>query len=230
MRTSEAPALAQMNQAANPLVGEWQDPHGLPPFAAVRPEHFAPAFEQGMDEHLAEIEAIGGCSEAPTFENTVAAFDRSGRLLDRVGGLFHNLTSSETSAALQAVEMRMAPLLAAHQSRTFMHPGLFARIDALHARRDQLGLGEEERRVLERFHTDFVRAGAKLGPAEQARYAAIMQRLAELTTRFGQNVLADESSFRLELRGEADLAGLPPFVRAAARQARSSAASKAMRT
>jgi peptidyl-dipeptidase Dcp len=219
MRTSEAPALAQMNQAANPLVGEWQDPHGLPPFAEVRPEHFAPAFEQGMDEHLAEIEAIGGCSEAPTFENTVAAFDRSGRLLDRVGGLFHNLTSSETSPALQAVEMRMAPLLAAHQSRTFMHPGLFARIDALHARRDQLGLGEEERRVLERFHTDFVRAGAKLGPAEQARYAAIMQRLAELTTRFGQNVLADESSFRLELRGEADLAGLPPFVRAAARQA-----------
>ncbi len=203
----------------NPLLGDWRDPHGLPPFAAVRPEHFAPAFRQAMDEHLAEIEAIGNSSEAPTFDNTVAALDRAGRLLDRVGSMFHNLTSSETSTALQAVEMRMAPLLAAHESRGYMHPGLFARIDALHARRGDLDLGDEQRRVLERFHIDFVRAGAKLGPSGQARYAELMQRLAELTTRFGQNVLADESSFRLELRSEAELAGLPSFVRAAARQA-----------
>ncbi len=213
--------MAPMNATpkANPLLAEWREPHGLPPFAAAGAEHFAPAFEQAMSEHLAEIEAIGGNAAPPTFENTIAALDRSGRLLDRVGGMFHNLTSSETSPALQAVEMRMAPLLAAHESRTSMHASLFARIDALHARRAELGLGEEERRVLERFHTDFVRAGAKLAPADQARYAAIMERLAELTTRFGQNVLADESSFGLELRGEADLAGLPPFVRAAARQA-----------
>jgi peptidyl-dipeptidase Dcp len=215
---------------ANPLLDEWTGPYGLPPFAATRPEHFEPAFALAMSEHLAEIDAIAARSDAPTFDNTIAALDRSGRLLDRVEGMFDNLTSSETSPELQAVEMRMAPLLAAHQSRLYMHAGLFARIDALHARRAELGLDGEQRRVLERFHTDFVRAGAKLGPAEQARYAAIMQRLAELTTRFGQNVLADESSFRLELRGEADLAGLPPFVRAAARQARSSAASKAMRT
>ena len=204
---------------SNPLLADWLDPHGLPPFAAVHPEHFGPAFRQAMDEHLAEIEAIGSSAEPPTFENTVAALDRSGRLLDRVGGLFHNLTSSETSPALQAVEMRMAPLLAAHQSKLYMHAGLFARVDALHARRAELGLGDEQRRVLERFHIDFVRAGAKLAPAAQARYAELMQRLAELTTRFGQNVLADESEFRLELRGEAELAGLPPFVRAAARQA-----------
>ena len=204
---------------SNPLLADWLDPHGLPPFDAVHPEHFAPAFRQAMDEHLAEIDAIGSSAEPPTFENTVAALDRSGRLLDRIGGLFHNLTSSETSPALQAVEMRMAPLLAAHQSRLSMHAGLFARIDALHARRAELGLSDEQRRVLERFHIDFVRAGARLAPAGQARYAELMQRLAELTTRFGQNVLADESEFRLELRGEAELAGLPPFVRAAARQA-----------
>ena len=203
----------------NPLLGEWRDPYGLPPFAAVRPEHFAPAFQQAMDEHLAEIEAIGSRTDAPGFENTIAALDRSGRLLDRIAGMFHNLTSSETSPALQAVEMRMAPLLAAHQSRSHMHAGLFARVDALHARRGELGLDVEQRRVLERFHIDFVRAGARLGPADQARYAALMQRLAELTTRFGQNVLADETSFRLELRSEAELAGLPAFVRAAARQA-----------
>ena len=203
----------------NPLLAEWRDPHGLPPFAKTRPEHFAPAFRQAMDEHLAEIEAIGDSGDPPTFENTVAALDRSGRLLDRVAGMFHNLTSSETSPALQAVEMQMAPLLAAHQSKSYMHAGLFARIDALHARRAELGLGDEQRRVLERFHIDFVRAGARLDAAGQARYSQLMQRLAELTTRFGQNVLADESSFRLELRSEVELAGLPPFVRAAARQA-----------
>jgi peptidyl-dipeptidase Dcp len=203
----------------NPLLQPWQGPYGLPPFASARADHFEPAFEQAMSEQLAEIDAIAADTQAPTFDNTVAALDRSGRLLDRVSGLFHNLTSSETSPALQAVEMRMAPLLAAHQSRLYMHAALFARIDALHARRAELGLSDEQRRVLERFHIDFVRAGAKLGPAEQARYAGVMQRLAELTTRFGQNVLADESSFRLELRSDADLAGLPPFVRAAARQA-----------
>ncbi|HEX2541896.1 MAG TPA: M3 family metallopeptidase [Caldimonas sp.] len=205
--------------AANPLLDAWRGPYGLPPFAEVRPEHFAPAFELAMNEHLAEVDAIGSQPEPATFENTIAALDRSGRLLDRIGGLFHNLTSSETSPALQAVEMRMAPLLAAQQSKVYMHGGLFRRIDALHARRGELGLSDEQRRVLERFHIDFVRAGAKLAPPEQARYAEVMQRLAELTTRFGQNVLADESSFRLELRGEAELAGLPPFVRAAARQA-----------
>ncbi|MEP6739289.1 MAG: M3 family metallopeptidase [Caldimonas sp.] len=207
------------NPSLNPLLQDWTGPYGLPPFTATRAEHFAVAFRQAMQEHLAEIEAIGTSGVAPTFENTVAALDRAGRLFERICSMFHNLTSSETSPALQAVEREMAPLLAAHDSRVYMHQALFERIDALHARRSELGLGDEQRRVLERFHIDFVRAGAKLAPAEQQRYAEVMQRLAELTTRFGQNVLADESGFRLVLKGEADLVGLPPFVRAAARQA-----------
>ena len=205
--------------SANPLLAPWQAPYGLPPFAAVRAEHFAPAFAEAMGEHTAEIEAIAASSEAPTFVNTVAALDRAGRSLARIGDLFANLASSETSPALQAAQRDMAPLLAAHDSRIYTHAGLFARIDALHVDRERLGLDREQLRVLERFHLDFVRAGARLAAAEQARHAAIMQRLAELTTRFGQNVLADESEFRLVLEGEADLAGLPPFVRDAARQA-----------
>ena len=172
-----------------------------------------------MREHRAEIDAIGNAGDEPTFANTVAAFDRSGRLLDRIAGMFYNLTSSETSPALQAVERELAPQMSAHNSAVHMHRGLFARIDALHAKRAELGLSDEQRRVLERFHTDFVRSGAKLGAAEQARYAEVMQRLAELTTRFGQNVLADESAFRLLLQSDDELAGLPPFVRAAAKQA-----------
>ena len=205
----------------NPLLHPWTGEFALPPFAAVRAEHFAPAFGQAMQAHLAEIEAIGAAAEAPTFANTIAALDRAGRLFDRISGLFHNLTSSETSPALQAVERQMAPLLAGHDSAVYMHRALFARIDALHDQRRELGLSDEQLRVLERYHIDFVRAGARLGAAEQKRYADVMQRLADLTTRFGQNVLADESGFQLVLKSEADLAGLPGFVRAAARQAAS---------
>lgn len=206
---------------SNPLLQPWNTPYGLPPFEQIRAEHFEPAFEEALKQQRAEIDAIGANPEPATFDNTLAALDRSGRLLDRVGELFHNLTSSETSPALQAVQLRMAPLLAAHQSVVYMHKRLFERVDALHERREQLGLTPEQKRVLERFHFDFVRAGAKLGPTEQARYAQIMERLAELTTRFGQNVLADESAFQLVLRDDADAAGLPDFVRAAARQAAS---------
>ena len=206
---------------SNPLLLPWTTAHGLPPFESVRAEHFEPAYEVALAQHLAEVDAIAADANPPSFDNTIAAIDRSGRLLDRIEGLFHNLTSSETSPALQAVEMRMAPKLAAHSSAFFMHRALFARIDALHAQRETLGLTPEQRRVLERFHFDFVRAGAKLALAAQTRYAQIMSRLAELTTRFGQNVLADESAYRLVLRDEAERAGLPDFVRAAMQQAAS---------
>jgi len=203
----------------NPLLAPWTAPFGLPPFAAVRPEHFAPAFAEAMARHLAEIDAIAGSAEEPTFANTIAALDRSGRDLERIESLFWNLTSSETSPALQEVQRAMVPQLAAHGSRVRTHPALFARIDALHARRDALGLDDEQRRVLERFHLDGVRAGARLAAEAQSRHAEIVRRLAELMTRFGQNLLADESAFKLVLRSEADLAGLPESVRAAARQA-----------
>jgi peptidyl-dipeptidase Dcp len=204
---------------SNPLVQPWTPSFGLPPFDAFRPEHFKPAFEQALAEQLAEVEAIARNPEPPSFENTVAALDRSGRLLTRVELVFHNLTASETTPALQAVDLEMAAPLAAHRSAISMNAPLFRRLDTLHAKRHELGLTSEQLRLLERFHLDFVRAGARLGEAEQKRYAQVVQRLAELTTRFGQNVLADESSYRLVLRDERDLAGLPDFVRAAARQA-----------
>ena len=204
---------------SNPLLLPWNTPYGLPPFEAIDAAHFEPAFEHALAQHLTEVDAIAGNPEAPSFDNTIAAIDRCGRLLDRIDSLFHNLTASDTSPALQGVETRMAPVLAAHSSTFFMNRALFERIDVLHAQRDQLGLTAEQRRVLERYHFDFVRAGAKLAPAAQTRYAQIMGRLAALTTRFGQNVLADESAFQLVLRTEADAAGLPEFVRAATRQA-----------
>ena len=204
---------------SNPLLQPWDTPHGLPPFAQIRAEHFAPALEAALAEHLADIARIAVDPEPPSFDNTIAVLDRSGRLLDRIASLFYNLASSETSPALQAVERNMAPILAAHHNSVYTNAPLFRRIDVLHAQRSTLGLGAEQRRVLERIHFDFVRAGARLAPPAQVRYGQIMQRLAELTTRFGQNVLADESAYRLILREESELAGLPEFVRASARQA-----------
>jgi len=142
---------------SNPLLQPWTTPYGLPPFEQIRAEHFEPAFDEALKRHRAEIDAIGANPEPATFDNTLAAMDRSGRLLDRVDGLFYNLASSETSPALQSVQLRMAPLLAAHHSAIYMHRALFGRIDALHERREQLGLTPEQKRVLERFHFDFVR-------------------------------------------------------------------------
>ena len=204
---------------SNPLLQPWDTPYGLPPFDAIRAEHFVPAFEAACRARLAEIDTIAANPAAPDFENTVAALDRAGRLFNRIEGLFSNLAASETSPTLQAAERTLAPLLAAHGNAIYMNRALFERLDALHQRREALALTPEQQRLLERFHLDFVRAGALLSGPLQRRYAQVVERLAELTTRFGQNVLADEAAFRLELHGEAELAGLPEFVRAAARQA-----------
>jgi peptidyl-dipeptidase Dcp len=203
----------------NPLLDEWKAPYGLPPFSAIQPADFASAFGHAMAQHHTELNSIATQAEAPSFDNTVAAFDRSGRLLARIEATFHNLSASHTSAELQQVQREMAQPLAAHDNAVYMHAGLFARIDTLHAQRATLGLGAEQQRLLERFHLDFVRAGAMLAPEHKPRYAQIMQRLAQLTTQFGQNVLADETAFRLELKTAQDCAGLPDFLLAAARQA-----------
>jgi len=208
-----------MDAAINPLLAGWDGPFGLPPFARIHPDHFRPAFANAMRAHRDELACIGSQSAEPTFENTVAAFDATGRLLSSLEALFHNLTASATSEALQAVQREMAAPLAAHWSAVYMDDALFKRIDRLHAGRESLDLSDEQRRLLERVHMDFVRAGARLGAENRARYAVLMQRLAELTTAFAQNVLHDEADFALELHDESDLAGLPAFVRATAAQA-----------
>ncbi|OYT87590.1 MAG: peptidase M3 [Burkholderiales bacterium PBB6] len=204
---------------ANPLLTPWTAPFGLPPFDAVEAAHFVPAFEVAMAEQLQELSVIASNAEAPTFDNTVAALDRSGQRLYRIEALFGNLTASATSAALQAVQRELAAPMAAHESAVRMHPGVFAKLDELHARRDALGLLPEQQRLLERLHTDAVRAGARLPADQQPVYAQWMQELAQLQTRFAQNVLADESAYQLVLRDESELVGLPDFLRAAARQA-----------
>nr|WP_297529587.1 M3 family metallopeptidase [uncultured Roseateles sp.] len=205
--------------STNPLLSAWTGPYGLPPFDAIRAEHFEPAFEAALAAHRAELDAIAADPAAPDFDNTLAALDRAGRALTALEHLFSTLSASASSPELQAVQRRMAAPLAAHTNAIYLNAALFERVERLHERRASLGLPPESLRLLERVHLDFVRAGARLQGEARARYAANMERQAELNTRFAQNVLADESSYQLVLRGEAELAGLPDFVRAAARQA-----------
>src|SRR5467141_1704688 len=204
---------------SNPLLGEWTPPDETPPFPAIRPEHFRPAFDRAMADHMAEIEAIATCPDTPSFANTIVALERGGRALDRVSAVFHALAGAHTNDALMAIEREMSPLLAAHRNRIHLHDGLYARIKALWDARDTLGLMPEQARVLERYDVTFRRAGAGLPADTKSRIAAIGERLAALGTAFSQNVLADEQAYALVLESEEDLAGLSESARAAARAA-----------
>jgi peptidyl-dipeptidase Dcp len=200
----------------NPLLATWSGEFELPPFAAIKAEHFRPAFDRALVEHRAEIDTIAQNGAEPSFENTIAALEKGGRELERVANVFFVLAGADTSDDIEAIEREVSPMLARHNNALYLNPALYSRIACLHGRRDSLGLSPEQARVLERYHTRFVRAGAALEKSAQDRLAAINERLASLGTQFAQNVLADEKSFAMILE-EGDLAGLPDFARAAAR-------------
>lgn len=215
-----APAAKTANAKteANPLLTDWSTPFQVPPFSAFAPEHFAEAFQIVLKAHRKDVAAIAKNDARPTFENTIAALEAASLPISRVAAVFFNLSSADTSPELQKIEREMAPKLAEHDSAIYLDKKLFARIDDLFNRRKRLKLDDEQLRLLERYHTWFVRAGAQLKPSAKKRVAEINQRLAELTTAFNQNVLADEQSWKLVLKGKKDLAGLPASARAAARR------------
>jgi peptidyl-dipeptidase Dcp len=202
----------------NPLLTDWTGVFGLPPLPVIKPDHFRPAFDRALAAHRAELDAISANPEPPSFDNTVVALEKSGRDLERVANVFFVLAGADTGDAIEAVERDISPLLARHSNAMYLDRALYARIAGLYARRDTLGLNDEQARVLDRYRTRFVRAGAALDKPAQDRLAAINERLASLGTQFGQNVLADEKSYALVLE-EGDLAGLPDFTRDAARAA-----------
>ena len=202
----------------NPLLADWAGPFGLPPLSEIKPEHFQPAFDAALARHRAELDAIAANPVPPSFDNTIVALENGGRDLERVCNVFFVLAGADTGDAIEAVERDVSPLLARHSNAMYLDRALYARIADLYARRAQLGLNVEQARVLDRYHTRFVRAGGGLDKPAQDRLAAINERLASLGTNFGQNVLADEKSYAL-LLDESDLAGLPDFARAAAKAA-----------
>ncbi len=203
---------------ANPLLARWGSAFGLPPFKKIEPQHYKAAFAAALKEHKAEIAHIAAETAKPTFNNTIVALEKSGRLLEKVASVFYNLTGAHTNDALQAIERDMAPKLAAHETAIMLNGRIFKRVEDLYERRDDLDLTDEQRRVLELRYKWLVRAGAKLGAKQKKRVAEINQRLATLATQFSQNVLKDEQSWRLVLT-ERDLDGLPEALREAAARA-----------
>ena len=216
MAETGMPLAAESPGAA--LLAPWTGPYGgVPPFDKARVDLLAPALEAAMAAELAEIDAIAASPEPPTFENTIVAFERAGRGLDRVETIYGIYSSSLSTPEFQSVERKMAPRLAAHADRITQNEALFRRIAAVYESPDKARLTPEQQRLVWQRYTDFVHAGARLGPAEKQRVAAINQQLATLFTKFGQNILADEEHNYTVLETQADLAGLTPaFVSSAA--------------
>ncbi|MCU0291443.1 MAG: M3 family metallopeptidase [Thermoanaerobaculaceae bacterium] len=204
---------------ANPLLAEWTTPFGLPPFAEIKPEHFLPAIEQGMAEQKREIAAIVDNPAAPTFANTVEAYDASGELLGKVMSVFQNLVGAETNEALQEISRKTAPMMAAHRDDIALNPRLLERVKAVWDARASLKLQPEQAKLLDETWKGFVRGGALLPPEAKERFRAINTELASTGTKVGDNLLKEMNSYKLVVDNPADLAGLSERVRAGAAEA-----------
>ncbi|MBR2961980.1 MAG: M3 family metallopeptidase [Alistipes sp.] len=205
------------NETANPLFEEWNTPFGVPPFDKIKPSHFAPAFERAVAEHNAEIEAIVNCPDEPTFENTLLAYDRSGVMLSDVLNIFGMLCAAETNEELQQLEQQLMPAATSHQIAILLNDRLFERVRALYDDRKNQNYDAVQLRLLEKVYNDFVRSGALLPKEQKERLKAIDEQLAELSVRFGANVLAENNNYLLLLTSE-NVNGMPPTVLDVARE------------
>lgn len=203
----------------NPFARPSSLPYALPPFDLIREEHYLPAFAAGMTEQLAEVEAIASSAQPPTLDNTVVALERSGRLLDRVRSVFFNLIGSDSTNGLRAIEATVAPQLAAHSDAIHLHAGLFRRIEDLYVSRAELDLSAEQLRLLERYRSDFLRAGASLSASDQSRLRQLNEELSSLSTEFSARLLAETNSLAIHVEDEAQLAGLSADSIASAQEA-----------
>ena len=201
-------APASMLEASNPFAKPSTLPFNYPAWDKIRNEHFAPAFAEAMRQEALEIEAIANNNAAPTFENTIVAMERSGQLMNRVGVAFGTLKGSYTNDALQALDKELAPKLSAHNDAIRLNSKLYARIKTLYDKRSKLGLDAEGQYLIERYHTDFVRAGAQLSDADKQKLKEMNGQLAGLSTQFAQNVLKEANASALVVDSRAELAGM----------------------
>ena len=202
----------------NPFFKTYQTPFQIPPFSEIKDEHYMPAFEKGMEQHLAEIDAIVNNPDAPTFENTVEELERTGKLLNKVQRVFFNMTGSNTNDELQKIQRDISPILTSHFDKISLNEGLFKRVEAVYQSRDQLELTSEQRKFLEDTRKGFVRSGALMNEEQKARITEINAEISKLTTAYGQNLLAETNGFELILE-KSDLDGLSDGVIKAAADA-----------
>lgn len=208
--------MISCNQKENPLLSEFSTPFGVPPFEQIKPEHYMPAFEEGIRQHDAEIAAIIANPEAPTFKNTIEPLEFSGMLLTQVNLIFSSLTEAETNDELQAIAKEISPKLTEHYDNISLNGRTFARIKTVYENRDKENLDTEQMKVLENHYKDFVRAGALLSEEDKATLREINKELAMLSIQYGDNALAESNAFELVIDNETDLAGLPEAVVTAA--------------
>ena len=202
---------------SNPFFAEYNTPFQVPAFDQIDTSHYMPAFIEGIRQHDEEIVAIAENTEAPNFENTILAFDKSGKLLTRVGNVFYNLNGANTNDQMQEIARKISPLVSKHQDDISMNPKLFERIKAVYENRNDAGLDDQQIRVVEKYYKDFERDGANLPADQQDKLRTINGELAMLQIQFGENQLAEiNKNFKLVIDNEADLAGLPESVIAAA--------------
>ena len=206
-------------EAPNPFLSEYTTPFQVPPFDQIKNEHYMPAFEAGMAEQQAEIDAIVNNQETPTFENTILPFDKSGQILDRVSNVFFNLNECLTNDEMVAIAEEVLPMLSKHSDAIMMNPKLFERIDYVYQHRNEMGLDDQQIRVVEKYHQDFIRSGAGLPADKQEELSKINEQLSTLSLQFGNNLLKENANYKLVVENEADLAGLPQTSIDAAAQA-----------
>ena len=206
--------LSSCDNKMNPLLTDSTLLYGAPQFDKIKTEHYLPAFEQAITEAKAEIDAIVNNPDAPTFENTVAALDEAGGRLNDVAGIFYNLMEADTNDQMQDIAEKVSPMMTEYSMYVSLNEPLFARVKAVHESAE--GLEPDQARLLEKTWKSFVRSGANLGAEDKETYSKLSEQLSLLTLQYGKNVLAATNAFTLNLTDEADLDGLPDFVREAA--------------
>ncbi len=207
-----------MGQSDNPLLAPWNTPYQTPPFSQIRNEHYAPAMRTAIKEAEANINSIVKQKEAPSFDNTIVALQTASKSLDRISSVLFNLNECNTDTAMQQTVMELTPELTRFENSVSMNEALFARVKAVYEQRDKLALTTEQRTLLENTYQSFVRNGVNLSGKDKKLFAKNSERLAELSQKMNQNVLADNNGYILHVTQERDLSGLPENVKAAARQ------------
>ncbi len=210
----------QSNTKDNPFFAEYKTPFEVPPFDKIDTSHYMPAFIEGMKQHNEEIKAITENTQAPDFENTILAYDKSGKLLTKVASVFFNLKSANTNEKMQEIAVKVSPLLSEHYDNISMNPQLFEKIKAVYEKRETAGLDDQQKRVVEKYYNDFVRDGANLPKDKQDRLRVINGELSMLALKFGENQLKETNdNFSLVIEKKEDLAGLPESAVSAAAEA-----------
>jgi len=203
----------------NPFFEAYKNKYGAPPFDKIKNEHYMPAFQEGIKQHEAEIDAIANNKKAPTFDNTIAEMDYCGDLLKKVSSVFFNLYSADTNEGMEKIATEITPILSDHNDNIYLNDKLFARVKNLYDNRTKLGLSDEQIRLIEKYHRNFIRSGAALKPEQKDKLREINKELALAQIAFGQNVLTETNTYKRIVDNEADLAGLPESVRQAAAEA-----------